>query len=82
MEPGDKLVTIYQAMGQPEAEIIKGRLEVEGILAIFKYESLGSVYGLTVNGLGQVKVQVPAKYADRALEIISTEAGETETDQD
>ncbi len=80
MEPGDKLVTIYKAMGQPEAEIIKGRLEVEGILAIFKYESLGSVYGLTVNGLGQVEVQVPAKYADRALQIISTEAGETEAD--
>jgi hypothetical protein len=80
MEPGDKLVTIYQAMGQPEAEIIKGRLEVEGILAIFKYESLGSVYGLTVNGLGQVKIQVPAKYADMAREIISTEDAETETD--
>ena len=80
MEPGDKLVTIYQAMGQPEAEIIRGRLEVEGILAIFKYESLGSVYGLTVDGLGQVKVQVPAKYAERALEIISIEAGETEAD--
>jgi len=80
MEPGDKLVTIYQAMGQPEAEIIRGRLEVEGILAIFKYESLGSVYGLTVNGLGQVKVQVPAKYADRALELISVDTGETEMD--
>jgi hypothetical protein len=80
MEAGDKLVTIYRAMGQPEAEIIRGRLEVEGILAIFKYESIGSVYGLTVNGLGQVKVQVPAKYADRALEIISTEADETGTD--
>ena len=80
MEPDNKLVTIYQAMGQPEAEIIKGRLEVEGILALLKYESIGSVYGLTVNGLGQVKVQVPAKYADRALEIISAEAGETELD--
>jgi len=82
MEPGDKLLTIYTAMGLPEAEIIKGRLEVEGILAILKYESLGSVYGLTVNGLGQVKVQVPAKYADRAREIISAEACETEMDQD
>jgi len=82
MDPCDKLVTIYTAMGQPEAEIIKGRLEVEGILAIFKYESIGSVYGLTVNGLGQVKVQVSAKYADRAIEIISTEAGETKVDGD
>jgi len=80
MEPGDKLITIYQAMGQPEAEIIKGRLEVEGILTLLQYESIGSVYGLTVNGLGQVKVQVPAKYADRALEIISAEAGETGMD--
>ena len=82
MEAGDKLVTIYQAMGQPEAEIIKGRLEVEGIPAIFKYESLGSVYGLTVDGLGQVKVQVPAKYAEKSLEIISVEAYETEIDED
>ena len=80
MEPGDKLITIYQAMGQPEAEIIKGRLEVEGIWALLTYESIGSVYGLTVNGLGQVKVQVPAKYAARALEIISAEAGETGMD--
>jgi hypothetical protein len=79
MELGDKLVTIYQAMGQPEAEIVKGRLEVEGILAILKYESIGSVYGLTVNGLGQVRVQVSAKYADRAREILSAEA-DMETD--
>ena len=79
MEPGDKLVTIYTAMGQPEAEIIKGRLEVEGILALLKYESLGSVYGLTVNGLGQVKIQVPAKHADMAREIISI-GDETVTD--
>ena len=82
MEPGDRLVTIYQAMGQLEAEIIKGRLEVEGIPAIFKYESIGSVYGLTVDGLGQVKVQVPAKYAEKSLEIISVEACETETAED
>jgi hypothetical protein len=80
MEPGDQLVTIYRAMGQLEAEIVKGRLEVEGISAILIYESIGSVYGLTVNGLGQVKVQVPDKYADRAREIIATEAGETGKD--
>lgn len=77
MQPGDKLVTIYQAMGQPEAEIIRGRLEVEGIPAMLKYESIGSVYGLTVDGLGQVKVQVPAKYAERALAVISAEGNST-----
>ena len=74
MEAGDQLIAIYRAMGLPEAEIVKGRLEVEGIPAILEYESIGSVYGFTVNGLGQVRIQVPAKHADRAREIISAEA--------
>jgi len=76
MNKEDKLVTVYKACGQPEAEIVRGRLEIEGILALLKYESIGSVYGLTVDGLGQVEVQVPARFADRAREVIeSTENG-------
>lgn len=75
----DKLVTVYRACGQPEAQIVKGRLDVEEIPAILKYESLGSVYGLTVDGLGQVEVQVPTKYADRAREIL---AGSPDEEQD
>jgi hypothetical protein len=66
MEKSDRLVTVYKACGQPEAEIVRGRLMVEGVPAVLKYESLGSVYGLTVDGLGQVEVQVPAKYAEQA----------------
>ncbi|MEI6185779.1 MAG: DUF2007 domain-containing protein [Dehalococcoidia bacterium] len=77
MDAEDKLVTVYKACGQPEAEIVRGRLEIEGILALLKYESIGSVYGLTVDGLGQVEVQVPAKYADRAREIIESSSDET-----
>jgi hypothetical protein len=74
----EPLVTVYKACGQPEAEIVKGRLEVEEIPAILKYESLGSVYGLTIDGLGQVEVLVPAKYADLAREIL---AGNEDPDQ-
>ncbi|MCX5993105.1 MAG: DUF2007 domain-containing protein [Chloroflexi bacterium] len=77
MDAEDRLVTVYKACGQPEAEIVRGRLEIEGILALLKYESIGSVYGLTVDGLGQVEVQVPAKYADRAREIIESSSDET-----
>lgn len=65
-------ITIYKAMGQLEAEVIKGRLKVEGILAILKYESLGPVYGLTVDGLGQVEVQVSAADAEKARKLINT----------
>ena len=67
------MITVYRAMGLPEAEIIRGRLEVECIPAILKYESLGMVYGLTVNGLGQVEVRVPAKFARSASAIIEAD---------
>ena len=78
MDKQEKLVTVYRACGQPEAEIVRSRLEIEGILALLKYESIGSVYGLTVDGLGQVEVQVPAKFAERAREIIGSNETETE----
>ena len=64
--------TVYVANSQPEAEIIKGRLSCEDIPAILKYESAGIVYGLTVDGLGQVEVQVPSHLAKRAVEILAT----------
>jgi len=64
-----KLVTIYTA-GYLEAQIIKSRLESEGIPAILQYESAGLVYGFTVDGLGQAKVLVPEHLAREAREIL------------
>jgi hypothetical protein len=78
MDTEEKLVTVYRACGQPEAEIVRGRLEIEGIQALLKYESIGSVYGLTVDGLGQVEVQVPARFVSRAREIIESTDNEIE----
>ena len=65
-----KLTTVYIASGQPEAQIIKGRLESEGIPAILRYESAGVVYGLTIDGLGQVEVQVPPSLVQDARNIL------------
>lgn len=65
-----RLTTVYIAVGQPEAEIIKGRLENEGIPAMLRYESAGLIYGITVDGLGQVEVQVPSALADEARQIL------------
>jgi hypothetical protein len=64
------LITVYVASGQPEAQIVKGRLETEGIPAMLRYESAGLVYGLTVDGLGQVEIRVPSSLAQRAKEIL------------
>ncbi len=72
MREQTRFTTVYVASSQPEAEIIKGRLNCEDIPAILKYESAGIVYGLTVDGLGQVEVQVPAHLAKRAAEILAT----------
>jgi len=63
------LVTVYVAT-QMEAQIIKGRLESEGIPVLLNYESAGLVYGITVDGLGEVKVMVPKRLAEEAREIL------------
>ena len=67
----ETLTTVYIASGQPEAQIIKGRLESEGIPAMLRYESAGLVYGLTIDGLGQVEIQVPSSLAQKAKEILA-----------
>jgi hypothetical protein len=72
----DRFVTVYIASSQPEAEIIKGRLSCEEIPAILRYEAAGIVYGLTIDGLGQVEVRVPAKFAKRAAKILSSPVDE------
>ena len=64
------LITVYVASGQPEAQIVKGRLETEGIPAMLRYESAGLVYGLTIDGLGQVEIQVPSSLAQHAKAIL------------
>ena len=63
------MVTICTAR-QMEAQIIQGRLKSEGIPALLSYESAGLVYGLTVNGLGEVKIMVPKWLAEQAKEIL------------
>lgn len=69
------LITVYVASGQPEAQIVKGRLEIEGIPVMLRYESAGLVYGLTIDGLGQVEVQVPSSVAQRARDILMAGEG-------
>jgi hypothetical protein len=66
-----EFTTVYVAGSQPEAEIVKGRLNCEDIPAILRYEAAGVIYGLTVEGLGQVEVQVPSHLAKRAREILA-----------
>ena len=65
-----KLVTIHTAMGPLRAEVIKSKLEAAGIPVLLSYESAGPVIGITVDGLGEVKVQVPQELAEEARILI------------
>ena len=69
MSASEQLVTVRTA-NYLEAQIIKGRLESEGIPVLLSYESAGLVYGITVDGLGQVKIMVPRDLADEAKGIL------------
>lgn len=68
------LVVVYIAQGELEANVIKSHLESEGIPVMLQYESVGRVYGLTVDGLGEIRILVPHEFADEAREIIKPQS--------
>jgi hypothetical protein len=72
MSANEQLVTIRTA-NYLEAQIIKGRLESEGIPVLLSYESAGLVYGITIDGLGEVKIMVPRNLEEEAREILGLE---------
>ena len=65
------LVVICTVQGELAANVIKSHLESEGIPVLLKWEALGRVGGLTVDGLGQVKIIVPQEFAEDARLIIA-----------
>ena len=69
MSEEERLVTVCTAR-QIEAQIIKGRLENEGIPVLLSYDSASLVYGFTVDGLGEVRIMVPAHLLEEAKGIL------------
>ena len=62
---------IATAAGMTQANIIQGRLKSEGIPVKLSYEAAGTIYAITVDGLGEVKIIVPVADWERAKEILS-----------
>jgi hypothetical protein len=59
------------ASGMTNANIVLGRLETEGIPTKLKYEAVGAIYAITIDGLGKVEILVPAKDMERVREILA-----------
>jgi hypothetical protein len=64
------LTTIYRSAGMIKAQVIKSKLEGAGIPVLLDYESLGPVIGVTIDGLGEVRVLVPEDRAEEAKALI------------
>jgi hypothetical protein len=63
-------VTIEVVYGQVKADILKAHLESEGIPVFLQYESLGRVTGIFVDGLGKIKIKVPAECVEDAKHVL------------
>jgi hypothetical protein len=57
--------------GSMEAEIIKSKLESFHIPVLLRFESAGRIFGITMNGLGKVKIMVPESFLSEAAKIVA-----------
>ena len=71
-------VVVWEALNLMEAEVVKGRLESEGIPAIIRADAAGTIFGLTVGGLARAEVLVPEPLADQAIALLSVVVTEPE----
>jgi len=62
---------VATASGMPQANIIAGRLASDDIPTRLCYEAAGPIYGITIDGLGEVRILVPVPDWERAKEILS-----------
>jgi len=67
--PGE--VEILRTEGGVNADTIVAALRGNGIPARAHQEAIGRVYALTVDGLGEVSILVPAEYAEHAREVLA-----------
>ena len=68
--PMEDLVTIARVLTPAEAEILRGRLEAEGVPAVVADAQTVQALSLMALAVGGVRVLVPASYADRAMAIV------------
>jgi len=65
-----KMVEVYRAAGEAEAQIIKGLLDSNGIDCLLKSNAAPSVHVFAIDGMGEVKVMVRESMAEAARELI------------
>ena len=74
MNPNDKLVKVYTAHGEMEAQVIKSLLESCGIKSLMQGNAAMSMQPFVVDGMGEIKIMVTEIQAEEARKIIEANA--------
>jgi hypothetical protein len=67
-------IEVIRVPGGINAESVLTALHGRGIPARLRGEAVGAIYGLTLDGLGEVSILVPQEYAEEARSVLA--AGE------
>ena len=70
MKSSQKMVEVYHARNEMEAQVIKSLLESFNITCFMKSNASPSVHTFTMDGMGEVRVMVLESMAERARELI------------
>ena len=79
-EQGVRLEVACTANGEIEAQTMKSALEAAGIPAELKIEAAQRLFAVTVDGLGAVRVLVPADRLEEARSVLQNPASPLEAD--
>ena len=75
MDKASTFIVLTRVQGEMTANVLKTHLESEGIPVLLQYESVGKVFGVMVDGLGEVSLLVPRQLIDEARSIIGQTDG-------
>ena len=70
MKNNEKLVSVYHARNEMEAQVIKSLLESYEVPCFFKSNAAPSVHTFTMDGMAEVDVMVLASMAEKARDLI------------
>jgi len=65
------LVEVFSSQGHLGARVAKSKLEAAGIPVMLSYDSASLLFGITVDGIGEVRVLVPESFAEEARGLLS-----------
>jgi len=69
-DPNIKLIEVYTAHGEMQAQMIRSILEGDGIDSMLQGETIRLTHCITVDGLAEVKILVREEDEERAREVI------------